>query len=231
MATVPDSKKNQKVGENSVVVEQLNSVLGELRSACQIDGLLSTFEQVHEHHLGEEAYPNHSLSDWIRDAEFRHEVLQATWEYYRISLVMAHVVSAKAEIDRGKFASAKDMLQRADTLRHDLKGDLPSIYIDPSIADKRPSQRGGLVKDMNLKCKLILSCLETNHKLDGKDFKSFDEAVEYGIEMWIAEGKSGGADGLKQLKDSLPGQFKDWLRLNADEAERFKDFTGIAWND
>lgn len=227
---MPDQMNAPPV-EAEAVADSLAKLLIEFRAQCENEGLLSTYEQVHEYHLGEDAFPDHSLNNWIRDAEFQYEVRQATWEHYRISLVMAHFVSAKAEIGRGRFASAKKLLQRADMLRHDLRGDLPSIYVDPSIGDQRPSRRGGLVKDLNRKCQSILNCLEANHKLNGKDFKSFDDAVEYGIEMWIAEGQSDSADKLKQLKGSLPGLFKDWLRLNADEAARFKVCTGIAWND
>ncbi|WP_394486565.1 hypothetical protein [Roseateles sp. BYS96W] len=206
-------------------------LLTEFRSQCEEEGLLSTYEEVHEYHLGEDAYPSYSLSDWLRDAEFRYGVLQGTWEHYRVSLVMAHVASAKAEMDRGKSASANKLLQHAYMLRHDLRGDLPSIYVDPNIEDKRPSQRGGHVKDVNRRCKAILNCLEDNHKLDGKDFKSFDEAVEYAIDMLIAEGQGEDVEKLRRMKRSYPGLFKDWLRLNADDAARFKVCTGIAWSD
>lgn len=216
---------------SAILAESLARAESELRAQCETEGLLSTYEEVYEHFLGEEAYVGYSLRDWIRDAKFQYKDLQATWEHYRISLVMAHIVSAKVEIDCGRFASAEGMLQDAGILRHDLKGNLPFTHVDPGIADQRPSQRGGLVKDLNRKFKAILNCLEDNHKMDGKDFKSFDEAVEYGIEMWIAEEQSHGAEKLKQLRGSLPKLFKDWLRLNADAAARFKVFTGIAWND
>ncbi len=215
----------------ATVADSLVKLLNEFRAQCEAGGLLSTYEEVYEYHLGEDAFFDWTLDDWLRDAEFRFEALRGEWEYYRVSLVMAYIVSSKVDLGRGKFASAKAMLQSAEMLRHDLKGDLPSIYVDPSIGDQRPAQRGGLVKDLNRRCRSIMNCLEVNHKLDGKDFKTFEEAVEYGVEMWIAEGQSYGVDKFKPLHDSLPGLFKDWLRLNADEAARFRVFTGIAWNE
>lgn len=228
--SVPNEKKTPAV-EAAAVADSLAKLLSDFRTQCEVEGLLPTYRKVYRHFLGHDAYVGYSLDDWLRDAEFRYEALHGEREYYRISIVMAHVASAKADMDRGKYAAAKKLLQVAEMLRHDLKGDLPSMYVDPSIGDRRPSQRGGLVKDVNRKCRAILSCLEDNHKLDGKDFKSLAEAVEYGIEMWIAEEQFDSIDSLKQLKDSLHWVFKDWLRVNTDEAERFKVCTGFAWNE
>lgn len=217
--------------EANALAEQLDAAQSELRTLCETQGLLPTYQELYEYFFGEEAFPNYSLKDWIHDAKFRHKYLNETWVNYRISLVMALIVSGRAELHRGNLTSAKEMQENAETLRYDLQAPLPSVYLDYRIEKQSPVRRGGYVKDVNRKCKTILNGLKTNHDLDGKDFKSFAEAVEYGVGMMLVDEKIEDVEKIVELKQFSHDVFRNWLRSNPNDATRFERYTGIAWNE
>ena len=210
---------------------QIDAAKEKLRAFCEAEGLLPTYKDVHEYFLGKDAYSGYSLKDWLGDAEFRYKTLGATLAYYRVSVVMAHIVRAKYKLQQGKASAVEKRLCKIESLMQELPSFLPEIYLDILAKEPNSARLGGDAKKLYRRCHLILKSLKVNHDLDGVDFKSFNESVAYAIEMVIHDEGVKGVQILKEWRRFYPYVFKRWLFANPKSMALFEKYTGCQLDD
>lgn len=216
--------------EASALTEQLEKSHRELRTLCELEGLFPTYEEAHAYFFGEESFQNFSINDWLRDAENRFEVLNGTLAFYLISQTMAYIRCCKDALKQGKIKLAYRMVKKLDPTIEELRDSLPQIYLDILVKEENHARRGGYLKDISRKCRSMLGCLADNHRLDGVDFKSFDEAVAYAIEMTIDIENIVNKNTVADFRRFYPYVFKQWL-AHEDAHSRFKEYTGISFDE
>lgn len=210
---------------------QIEAAQEKLRAFCEAEGLLLTYKDVHEYFLGKDAYSGYSLKDWLRDAKFRYEVLDGTLGYYRLSIVMAHIVRTKYKLQQGNASAVEKRLCKIESLMQELPSFLPEIYLDILAKEPNSARLGGNAKKLYRRCRSILKCLKTNHDLDGIDFKSFNESVAYAIEMVIHDEGVKNVKILKEWRKFYPYVFRRWLSVNPKSMALFEKYTGCQLDD
>lgn len=223
-----ESHQMHAIENLAVVTSQLDKAHDKLRACCEAEGLLPIYDEVLEYFCGKNAYPNYSLNDWLADINFQYSVLQGSYAHYRISLVMAHLVSARTKANSEKLGLAMKMLRNAEAFLYGLREPLPSVYLDSRIEGRSRSQKGGHCKNLIGICRSLLECLKDNHRLDAVDFKSSDEAINHAIEMLISNEQYGDEKSM-EIRRFYPQIFRNWLRINPEESVVFKEYTGFEW--
>lgn len=226
---VTKQKTGSGAEEAATLAQQLDQAQSDLRALCESEGLLSIYEELYEHFLGEDSETTFRLNDWLRETEFRHQYFKGySLAHYQISLVMAHIVGAHDTLRNGLNSRAQKSLKEANCLTKELFSLLPEIYLDALVEEPSAPRRGGNVNNLVKKCSAILDCLRVVHDRDVVDFKSSSEAISYAIDMMINNNEIKDSKEREKLKRFFPFIFRRWLSGGHEEAELFKVYTGFS---